>query len=353
MRVVWGHVGDVGHERLRPGDIKLLLVAFDSQLKVFHSLKNDSTSGARAVEVCLTVVIFGIVPMECKIKIDELKENFNKLSIEINKITKENEFRQREQAANLSIYTVEPSRCFNFIYDDDNDDEESNIPLNEIISQNPLSIAITPVLTIEDPEDFLIMRNEDLNTIPKKESDEFIKSSVEDFVPIPSKFEDTSDIECDLPFCGNSMTFFNPLFDLNDELSSSDDESLSDEDVPKDNEIESKVSYDSNLDEPALLVTPLFDSNEDEDGYYDSEGDILYLESLLGDDTTLISLLRSEDTIFDPEIFAFHLELVASHWSGTFICFNVYPNILNESPMEIFSFTHFNPNIPTIWGESS
>nr|GEX01839.1 hypothetical protein [Tanacetum cinerariifolium] len=159
----------------------------------------------------------------------------------------------------------------------------------------------------------------DLNTIPEKRSDEVIKSSVEDFVPIPSESEDTSgsDSEFDLPSCddfspinvpeGKSMIFSNPLFDSNDDFTSSDDESLSDEDVLEDNDIESKASYDSNLDEPDLLVTPLFDSNEDEcfdprgdvdeinafdipsdltDGYYDSKGDVLYLESLLSDDTT-------------------------------------------------------------------
>nr|GEV41914.1 hypothetical protein [Tanacetum cinerariifolium] len=63
--------------------------------------------------------------------------------------------------------------------------------------------------------------------------------------------------------------------------------------------IESKDSYDSNLDEPDLLVTPLSDAYKDEcfdsggdvdkindfkGSYYDSEGDILYLESLLNDD---------------------------------------------------------------------
>ncbi|GJX06894.1 hypothetical protein Tco_0194826 [Tanacetum coccineum] len=42
---VWGHVGNVRPESLRLGDIKLLLVAFDSHLKVFHPLKNDNTSG--------------------------------------------------------------------------------------------------------------------------------------------------------------------------------------------------------------------------------------------------------------------------------------------------------------------
>nr|GEW35399.1 hypothetical protein [Tanacetum cinerariifolium] len=192
------------------------------------------------------------------------------------------------------------------------------------------------------------MEDEDLHTIFEKKSDEFIKSSVEDFVTIPSEFEDTSgsDSECDLPSCddfypidvpeGKSVTFSNPLFDSNNDFTSSDDESLSDGDVSKDNvkiysnllfefndeyissdvnplfykvleDTKSKASYDSNHDEPAVLVTPLFDSNEDEcfdpggdvdeinafdipldfkDGYYDSEGDVLYFESLLSDDTT-------------------------------------------------------------------
>ncbi|GKE93771.1 hypothetical protein Tco_1574866, partial [Tanacetum coccineum] len=88
------------------------------------------------------------------------------------------EFRQREHAANLSTHTPEPSRHFNFIYDDDDDDEEGTIPLNEITSQIPPSIAITPVLPTLEPEDSLIMGDEDLSIIPEKESDEFIKSSV-------------------------------------------------------------------------------------------------------------------------------------------------------------------------------
>ncbi|GKF88863.1 hypothetical protein Tco_0262826, partial [Tanacetum coccineum] len=128
-----------------------------------------------------------------------------------------------------------------------------------------------------------------------------------------------------------SVTFSNPLFDSNDDFTSSDDESLSDEDVPEDNvkiysnplfefgdeyifsdknplfdkvleDIESKDSYVSNLDELSLLVTPLFDAKKDEcfdpggdidvstdikDGYHDSKGDIIYLESLLINDTIL------------------------------------------------------------------
>nr|GEV58645.1 putative reverse transcriptase domain-containing protein [Tanacetum cinerariifolium] len=44
-----GHFGDVRPERLMPVDIKLLLVAFDSQLKVFHPLKNDNASEKKHV----------------------------------------------------------------------------------------------------------------------------------------------------------------------------------------------------------------------------------------------------------------------------------------------------------------
>ncbi|GKC55012.1 hypothetical protein Tco_1077757, partial [Tanacetum coccineum] len=119
--------------------------------------------------------------------------------------------RQRKQAANLSTHTLEPSRRFNSVcYDDDNDnDEESTVPLNEIISQILPSIAITPIIPTMEPKDSLIMGDEDLRTIPEKESDEFIKSSVKDLLPIPRESEDTSDSdkECDLPFCDNFVTF--------------------------------------------------------------------------------------------------------------------------------------------------
>ncbi|GKB55370.1 hypothetical protein Tco_0906123 [Tanacetum coccineum] len=129
---------------------------------------------------------------ECENMIDELKGKFNGMSIEINK---KKELQQLEQAAKLSTYTTEPSRRFNYFYDDD--DEESSIPLRDIISKLPPSIAITPVLPTLEPEDSLIMGNEELSTIPEKESDEFIKSSVEDLVPIPSESEDTSGSDSD------------------------------------------------------------------------------------------------------------------------------------------------------------
>ncbi|GJQ92521.1 hypothetical protein Tco_0003660 [Tanacetum coccineum] len=204
---------------------------------------------------------------------------------------------QQEQTANLSTLTPEPSRHFNSICYDDDDDEESTIPLNEIISQIPPSIAITPVLPTMESEDPLIMGDENLSTIPEKELDEFIQSSVEVLVPIPKE---------------KSMTFSNSLFDSNDDFTSSDDESLSDKDVPEDNR--GLLLY-----EPNLLVTPLSKLNEDEcfdlggdfvleeikacltsdsippgidDDDFNPEGYILLLEKLLNDDSSSLLSLR-------------------------------------------------------------
>ncbi|GJS42538.1 hypothetical protein Tco_0567581 [Tanacetum coccineum] len=112
------------------------------------------------------------------IKINELKENFNGMSIEIYKKKK---LQQLEHVANLS---TSPSRLFNsFCYDDDDDDDEE------------YTIAITPVLPTEESDNSLSIRDEHLSTISETESDELIKSSVENLVLIPSESEDFSDIE--------------------------------------------------------------------------------------------------------------------------------------------------------------
>ncbi|GJY51679.1 hypothetical protein Tco_0442526 [Tanacetum coccineum] len=63
---------------------------------------------------------------------------------------------------------------------------ENIIPLNKM-PQISSSIALAPVFSIMEPEDSLSMGDEHLNTIPKKELDEFIKSSVEDLSPIPKR----------------------------------------------------------------------------------------------------------------------------------------------------------------------
>ncbi|GKC26135.1 hypothetical protein Tco_1033429, partial [Tanacetum coccineum] len=67
-----------------------------------------------------------------------------------------------------SIYDMIP-----ICYDDDEDN----------------TIAVTPVLSVEEPVDSLIMEDEHLDAIPEMESDKVIKSSVEDLIPIPKHSE--------------------------------------------------------------------------------------------------------------------------------------------------------------------
>ncbi|GJY11314.1 hypothetical protein Tco_0379499 [Tanacetum coccineum] len=148
-------------------------------------------------------------------------------------------------------------------------DEKIDIKINElkenfngmnIISELPICVAITP----KEPDDSLSMGDEHLSTILETESDELIKSSVKNLVPIPSESEDFSDIEseCDVPFCDNPTTFSNPLFDANDNFSSSDDKSFSDEDVPK--EIYSNPHFDeeiiSDKIDASIISSPKIDS---------------------------------------------------------------------------------------------
>nr|GEZ88107.1 hypothetical protein [Tanacetum cinerariifolium] len=136
-----------------------------------------------------------------EIKIAELKQNFNGMSIEIRNKKK---LQQLEQWANRRTY---PSKRFNsFCFDDDED----------------YTTAITP----SEPVDSFSMGDEHLNTIPATESNESIKSSVENLVPNPSEPEDETG--CDLPAC--FTTFSNVLFNADYEFDSVDDQSLHNED---------------------------------------------------------------------------------------------------------------------------
>ncbi|GJY07522.1 reverse transcriptase domain-containing protein [Tanacetum coccineum] len=214
------------------------------------------------------------------------------------------------------------------------------------------TIAITPVLPIEEPDNSLSMGDEHLDTIPETESDEVIKSSVENLIPIPSEPEGIPDSMCDVPLCNNptSLEAFKEhsetIIDSNDDSTSSDDDSPYGENIdyvdasPPDVEI---VSFAMTIDfGPKLFAIPpnnpptpvdigeygqwtsyttLYDccaisndmvnpveasknkehikcqpeeietflrtpeelSNLDDD-YYDTEGDILYLEKLLNEE---------------------------------------------------------------------
>ncbi|GJR58513.1 hypothetical protein Tco_1500675 [Tanacetum coccineum] len=129
-------------------------------------------------------------------------------------------------------------------------------------------------------------------------------------------------IHCPMPSSYSSLTFHeenfqvysNPLFEFDDNFTSSNVNPLFNEMVE---DVVNENSNVSNSDEPVLLNTPLSDkvecSNPEvdidaflamevspnfEEGYYDSEGDVIFLENLLSDDTTHN---LAPEVIFDHE----------------------------------------------------
>nr|GFB99232.1 hypothetical protein [Tanacetum cinerariifolium] len=80
------------------------------------------------------------------------------------------------------------------------------------------------------------MGDEHLDTIPATGSDEVIKSSVEDLVPIPSEFEGIPDTMCDVNFVNNptpleTKDHVEIVINFNDDISSSDEDSLHEENI--------------------------------------------------------------------------------------------------------------------------
>nr|GEW90867.1 hypothetical protein [Tanacetum cinerariifolium] len=215
-----------------------------------------------------------------------------------------------------------------FYNNDEDDDEEFSIPMSEIYKSS--LTAITPDLSITDS---LIMEDEHLDTILEMKSNKLIKSSVENLVPNPSESEglseDLSDIEISSPKFDSLLEEFSdelahinlisPEIDKTDfdpeeeirfvkrllydnssprplkELNSKNFDALIESFSPSPIPVEDS---DSLMEEIDLFLTPddsMPPGIENDD--YDSEGDILFLEELLSNDSHLLS--ENESFHFD------------------------------------------------------
>nr|GEX83520.1 hypothetical protein [Tanacetum cinerariifolium] len=169
-------------------------------------------------------------------------------------------------------------------YDSDTVTELNNHELfiNELIQQKIQkenenaqlfpAIAITLNLPTVVSKDSLRIGDEHLEAILKTESDELIKSSVENLVLNPSEYEDER--KCDVPVCDDFTTFSNLIFDPDDDVSSSDNESFSDEHIPK--EIYSNTLFGEEF------ISIKIDLH-----HLNAESDLI--ESLLNQDSSIIS----------------------------------------------------------------
>nr|GEU40627.1 hypothetical protein [Tanacetum cinerariifolium] len=135
------------------------------------------------------------------------------------------------------------------------------------------------------------MGDEHFNTISAMESDEFIKSCFENLVPKPSESEGENG--CDVLAC--FTTFSNILFDAEYEFDSSDDQSLFDENFPK--EIFSNPMFEEEI--ISIKIDP---------HHFDAESDLI--ESMLNHDSSIIPSSSKIDSFLDE--FAGELTLLKS-----------------------------------------
>nr|GEW25588.1 hypothetical protein [Tanacetum cinerariifolium] len=147
--------------------------------------------------------------------------------------------------------------------------------------------AVTP----SEPIDSLSMGDEHLDTIPATESDEFMKSCVENLVPNPSESEGENG--CDVPSC--FTTFSNILFDADYDFESVDDQSLHNEDFSE-----------------KIFSNPLFEeeisSIKKNQHHFNTESDLV--ESMLNHDSSVVSSSSKIDSLLDE--FAGELTLLKS-----------------------------------------
>nr|GFB06692.1 hypothetical protein [Tanacetum cinerariifolium] len=163
--------------------------------------------------------------------------------------------------------------------------------LNDSISfELPLYSAFTPT----EPIDSLSMGDGNLNTIPATESDEFIKSCVENLVPNPSESEGENG--CDV--LAGFTTFSNVLFDDNYDSDFSDDQLLSDEAVRE------KIYLNPLFDEEIILM-------EIDPHSFHAESDLI--GSMPNHDSS-VTISSKIDSLFDE--FAGELTLLKSFSPG-------------------------------------
>ncbi|GJX12750.1 hypothetical protein Tco_0204508 [Tanacetum coccineum] len=245
------------------------------------------------------------------------------------------------------------------------------------------TIAITPVLSTKEAVDSLIMEDEHLDTIPITESDEVIKSSVENLVQIPSEFKGISEDTCDVPVCEDPSTFdalsnhSKILSDSNNDGTSSDDgsyenieyieasplnlEIVSLEEVKEDQEEKDRLvtnieslkdnsTPDRVLKSPFSFPIPITDS----DSFFEkSDTSFSYSDNSLPEFETFsdhTEETRSGSTTTHannspPEYDSFLFEVESDQ--GGLISIVIYDNS-NDSLLELHEFEsfHFDPSFP-------
>nr|GEZ08201.1 hypothetical protein [Tanacetum cinerariifolium]GEZ85316.1 hypothetical protein [Tanacetum cinerariifolium] len=185
--------------------------------------------------------IHQLIREECCVEVcEEQKQKMEDTMLELVEICRQKEFLcihdNEQEVKNVVEQLVERGNRVEKSLQNFKVIHKSSIFLNNTSQISPVH-AVAPILSTEEPEHSLSMGYEHLSITLEMESNEVTKSNAENLLLIPSECGVTSEdeIECDMPAKDDCSlvftTFSNPLFN-NDDLDSSNDESLSEEDVP-------------------------------------------------------------------------------------------------------------------------
>nr|GFA74797.1 hypothetical protein [Tanacetum cinerariifolium] len=323
----------------------------DKVFQANHSVQNEESSNEIAVsnsnqekeeppqdsDICL------LIREECTTEVsEEQKQSMEDTMLELVKICQEKEFLCIHDDINDLIESALNSKLlflnnFRVIH-------KSSISSNT--SQISSIHAIAPVLSTKEPEHLLSMGYEHLSITPEMESDEVIESNAENLLPIPSECEVALEDkrECDVPISENSPVCDNHsdiFFDskIDDDILVYDNDfkdveyieaSLPDPEISGNTthandslpeydlfffEIETDQERLINLVENGILDDSTNDPLLEEadlllaadrlippgiENFYDSEGDIRFLEALLIDDSILSH--ESSDSNFEDNL---------------------------------------------------
>nr|GFC81011.1 hypothetical protein [Tanacetum cinerariifolium] len=175
-----------------------------------------------------------------------------------------------------------------------------------------------PILSTEEPDNSLSIGDEHLDTIPATKSDEFIKSSVETLIPIPSESEGIPEHKCDVPFHDNSLPIdvskdqIEDFSESNEEFYSTDDDSFSFDNIDYVEASPPNYELVSSEVDAFLAIEDESTSSQFPKSYLDPEEDMLLFKAFLNDDhssdfktkssSTSLNFLLEETHTFDNSL---------------------------------------------------
>nr|GEX80288.1 hypothetical protein [Tanacetum cinerariifolium] len=180
---------------------------------------------------------------------------------------------------------------------------KSSVSLKNTSQISPVH-AIAPILLSKEPEYSPSMGYEHSNTTPKTESDEIIKSGVEELVPILSENEVTLEDkrECDMPICENS-----PVCEDHSEIFS---DSKNDNDISSDDDDFEDVEYVE-----ASLFDPEIVSVEEENVVKQEEEENPTPDCMLNSSVSIPTFEESDNSLSDN--FLLEFETFCDHTEET------------------------------------